>query len=304
MPKRLEVEIDGRRLSLSNLDKVFYPDVGFTKGQLIDYYTRIAPAVLPHLRGRALTLKRYPNGVTGTYFYEKQCPSHRPDWVATSPVWSRHNARTIEYCLADDLPTLVWLANLADLELHTSLALVADVEAPTLIAFDLDPGPPATIVECAEVALRLREAFEHLGLEAFPKTSGSKGMQVYVPLNTPTTYDVTKPFARALAQVLERRHPDLVVSDMRKTLRRGKVLVDWSQNDEHKTTVSVYSLRARERPTVSTPLEWEEVEAVLGSRDPEELSFTSDEVLARVQEHGDLFAPVVELEQELPSSTP
>jgi bifunctional non-homologous end joining protein LigD len=304
MPKRLEVEIDGRRLSLSNLDKVFYPEVGFTKGQVIDYYTRIAPAVLPHLRGRALTLKRYPNGVTGTYFYEKQCPSHRPDWVATSPVWSRHTARTIEYCLADDLPTLVWLANLADLELHTSLALVVDVEAPTLIAFDLDPGPPATIVECAEVALRLREAFEHLGLEAFPKTSGSKGMQVYVPLNTPTSYDVTKTFARALAQVLERRHPELVVSDMRKTLRRGKVLVDWSQNDEHKTTVSVYSLRARERPTVSTPLEWEEVEAVLSSRDPEELSFTSDEVLARVQEHGDLFAPVVELEQELPSSTP
>jgi bifunctional non-homologous end joining protein LigD len=302
--KRMEIEVEGRTLSLSNLDKVFYPEVGFTKGQVIDYYTRIAPAVLAHLRGRALTLKRYPNGVTGAYFYEKQCPSHRPDWVATSPVWSRHNARTIEYCLADDLPTLVWLANLADLELHTSLALASDVEAPTLIAFDLDPGPPATIVECAEVAVRLREAFEHLGLEAFPKTSGSKGMQVYVPLNTPTSYGVTKPFARGVAQVLERRHPELVVSDMRKTLRRGKVLVDWSQNDEHKTTVSVYSLRARERPTVSTPLEWAEVEAVLSSRDPEELSFTSDEVLARVQEHGDLFAPVAELEQELPSSTP
>jgi len=304
MPKRLEVEIDARRLSLSNLDKVFYPETGFTKGQVIDYYTRIAPAVLPHLRGRALTLKRYPNGVTGSYFYEKQCPSHRPDWVATAPVWSGHTARTIEYCLADDLPTLVWLANLADLELHTSLARVEDVEAPTLIAFDLDPGPPATIVKCAEVALRLREAFEHLGLEAFPKTSGSKGMQVYVPLNTPTAYDVTKPFARALAQVLERRHPELVVSDMRKTLRKGKVLVDWSQNDEHKTTVSVYSLRARERPTVSTPLEWDEVDAVLSSRDPEELEFTSDEVLARVADRGDLFASVEELEQELPSSAP
>jgi bifunctional non-homologous end joining protein LigD len=299
-PKRLEVDIDGRRLSLSNLDKVFYPETGFTKGQLIDYYTRVAPVLLGHLRGRALTLKRYPDGVTGPYFYEKQCPRHRPDWVAVAPVWSRHNSRTIEYCLADDLATLVWLANLADLELHTSLALVTDVTAPTVVAFDLDPGPPATIVECAEVALRLREAFEHLGLEAFPKTSGSKGMQVYVPLNTPSTYSQTKPFAHGVAQVLERRHPELVVSDMKKTLRKGKVLVDWSQNDEHKTTVNVYSLRARERPTVSTPLRWEEVEDVLDSRDPEALAFTSDAVLARVAEHGDLFGPVIELEQELP----
>ena len=299
-PKRLDVEIGDRRLSLSNLGKVFYPEVGFTKGQVIDYYTRIAPAVLPHLRDRPLTLKRYPNGVTGQYFYEKQCPSHRPDWVQTAAVWSRHNSRTIDFCLCNDLPTLVWLANLADLELHTSLALHHDVKAPTLIAFDLDPGPPATIVECAEVALRLREAFEHLGLEARPKTSGSKGMQVYVPLNTPATYQDTKTFARGLAQVLERRHPELVVSDMKKTLRRGKVLVDWSQNDEHKTTVNVYSLRARERPTVSTPLDWDEVEGVVSSRDPAVLEFTSADVLARVGERGDLFAPVVELQQELP----
>ena len=301
MPKRLEVDIDGRRLSLSNLDKVFYPETGFTKGQLIDYYTRVAPVLLGHLRGRPLTLKRYPDGVTGPYFYEKQSPRHRPDWVKVAPIWSRHNSRTIEYTLADDLPTLVWLANLADLELHTSLALAADVTAPTVVAFDLDPGPPATIVECAEVALRLREAFEHFGLEAFPKTSGSKGMQVYVPLNTPATYAETKPFARGIAQVLERRHPELVVSDMRKTLRKGKVLVDWSQNDEHKTTVNVYSLRARERPTVSTPLLWEEVEDVLGTRDPATLAFTSDDVLARVAEHGDVFGPVIELEQELPA---
>jgi bifunctional non-homologous end joining protein LigD len=300
MPKRLEVDIDGHRLSLSNLDKVFYPETGFTKGQVIDYYTRVAPVLLGHLRGRPLTLKRYPDGVTGPYFYEKQCPRHRPDWVVTSPVWSRHNSRTIDFCLADDLPTLVWLANLADLELHTSLALAADVTAPTVVAFDLDPGPPATIVECAEVALRLREAFEHLGLEAYPKTSGSKGMQVYVPLNTPASYAQTKPFAHGIAQVLERRHPDLVVSDMKKSLRTGKVLVDWSQNDEHKTTVNVYSLRAREQPTVSTPLRWEEVEGVLDSGDPEELAFTSDRVLARVAEYGDLFVPVIELEQELP----
>jgi bifunctional non-homologous end joining protein LigD len=267
---------------------------------VIDYYTRIAPAVLPHLRDRPLTLKRYPNGVDQQYFYEKQSPGHRPDWVQTAAVFSRSNSRTIDFTICNDLPTLVWLANLADLELHTSLALYHDVKAPTLIAFDLDPGPPATVVECAEVALRVREAFEHLGLEAFPKTSGSKGMQVYVPLNTPVTYDDTKPFARAIAQILERRHSGLVVSDMSKERRRGKVFVDWSQNDEHKTTVNVYSLRARERPTVSTPLDWGEVEAVLSSRDPEQLSFTSAEVLARVEERGDLFAPVAELQQELP----
>jgi len=293
-------EVKGQTLTLSNLDKVMYPETGFTKGEVIDYYTRIAPAVLPHLRDRPLTLKRYPNGVNAQFFYEKQSPSHRPEWVQTSAVWSGHSSRTINFTLCNDLPTLVWLANLADLELHTSLALAGDVKAPTLIAFDLDPGPPATIVECSEVALRLREAFEHLGLEAFPKSSGSKGMQVYVQLNTPTTYDDTKPFARALAQVLERRHPELVVSDMSKERRRGKVFVDWSQNDEHKTTVNVYSLRARERPTVSTPLTWDEVEGVLGSRDPEALSFTSAEVLQRVAEHGDLFAPVAELEQEIP----
>jgi bifunctional non-homologous end joining protein LigD len=298
-PKRQEVEVDGRRLSLSNLDKVLYPEAGFTKGHVIDYYMRIAPYVLDHLRGRPLTLKRYPNGVESTYFYEKQCPSHRPDWVRTAAVYSRSNDRTIDFCLADDLPTLVWLANLADLELHTSLALAADVTEPTVIAFDLDPGEPATIIECAAVALELRTVFEHIGLEAFPKTSGSKGMQVYVPLNTPVTYKQTKTFALALAQLLERRLPELVVSDMKKELRKGRVLVDWSQNDQHKTTVCVYSLRARPQPTVSTPLSWDEVEA---ATDPEDLSFTSADVLERVAEHGDLFAQVVALEQRLPTS--
>jgi bifunctional non-homologous end joining protein LigD len=302
MPRRIEVDIGGRTLSLSNLEKIYYPVPGFTKGQMIDFYTRVAPAVLPHLRGRPLTLKRYPNGVEGEYFYEKQCPRHRPDWVATTAVWSRHNSRTIDFCLCEDLATLVWLANLGDLELHTSLARAADVTRPTVIAFDLDPGPPATIVECAEVALALREAFDHLGMRAFPKTSGSKGMQVYVPLNGGAGYADTKPFAHGIAQLLERRLPELVVSDMRKDLRAGKVLVDWSQNDEHKTTVNVYSLRAREHPTVSTPLRWEEVEGVLETGDPDELAFTSDQVLERVAEHGDLFAPVLELEQALPTS--
>jgi bifunctional non-homologous end joining protein LigD len=296
----MEVEVEGRMLSLSNLDKVFYPQTGFTKGHVIDYYTRIAPVLLPHLRGRHLTLKRYPNGVEGAYFYEKQCPSHRPDWVRTAGVWSRHNGREIDYCMVDDLATIVWLANLADLELHTPLAYATAPEAPTFLAFDLDPGPPATIVECAEVAVRLRDAFDHFGLVAFPKTSGSKGMQVYVPLNTPTTYRVTKPFAQGVAQVLERRMPELVVSEMRKDLRPGKVFIDWSQNDEHKTTVSVYSLRARDRPTVSTPVTWDEVESLLRTREPEDLAFTSDQVLERVAEHGDCFAAVLELRQELP----
>jgi bifunctional non-homologous end joining protein LigD len=294
----VEVEVDGRQLRLSNLDKVLYPAVGFTKGQVIDYYTRIAPVLLPHLRDHPLTLKRYPNGVEEKYFYEKQAPSHRPDWVKTVPVPAR--GRTIDFVLANDLPTLVWLANLADLELHTSLSLAKDLERPTTLAFDLDPGPPATIVECAEVALLLRELFDNWELESFPKTSGSKGMQIYVPLNTKVTYDDTKPFSKALAELLAKQHPKLVVSSQKKELRRGKVLVDWSQNDEHKTTVSVYSLRAKERPTVSTPLTWEEVEELTESRDPESAVFDSDDVLDRVEEHGDLFEPVAKLKQKLP----
>jgi bifunctional non-homologous end joining protein LigD len=294
--KRQEIEVDGRTLSLSNLDKVLYPEAGFTKGHVIDYYTRVSPVLLPHLRGRPLTLKRYPNGVDATYFYEKQCPSHAPDWVQTARIGD------INFVLCEDLPTLVWLANLADLELHTSLAHADGYGSPTVIAFDLDPGSPATIVECAEVALELRMIFEHLGMQAFPKTSGSKGMQVYVPLNTPTSYDVTRPFARGLAELLERRRRDLVVSEMKKSVRGGKVFVDWSQNASFKTTVNVYSLRAKSQPTVSTPLRWEEVEAVTDSRDPDDLVFTAPEVVERVAEHGDLFAGVVELQQTLPDS--
>jgi bifunctional non-homologous end joining protein LigD len=289
-PRRVAVEVEGRRLSLSNLDKVMYPKVGFTKGQVIDYYTRVAPALLPHLRNRPLTLKRYPNGVEGQFFYEKRCPSHAPDWVREETVGK------IEYCVCDDLPTLVWLANLADLELHPSLSLVDDVDRPTVMAFDLDPGPPAGLAQCCEVALLLREALSQIGLESFAKTSGSKGIQVYVPLNSEgVDYDHgTKALSHALARHLEGEHPQLIVSQQRKELRGGKVLIDWSQNDENKTTVCVYSLRARERPTVSTPLRWEE----LG--DPDALVFEASEVLERVEEHGDLFAPVVELRQELP----
>jgi bifunctional non-homologous end joining protein LigD len=296
--KAVEVEVEGRRLKLSNLDKVFYPAVGFTKGEVIDYYRRIAPALLPHLRDRPLTLKRYPDGVEGQFFYEKQCPSHRPDWIQTVTV---QNRREIQYCLANDLSTLIWLANLADLELHTSLSCSKDIQRPTMMVFDLDPGEPAAILECAQVGLALRDLFRNLGLDCYPKTSGSKGLQVYVPINTPVTYDDTKPFAHAIAMLLEKQLPDLVVSSMKKSIRGGKVLVDWSQNDDHKTTICVYSLRARERPTVSTPVRWEEVEEALEAKDSALLVFEAETVLERAEADGDLFAPVLEQQQSLPS---
>ncbi len=294
------VEIQGKQLKLSNLEKVLYPATGFTKQQIIDYYVRIAPAMIPHLAGRALTRKRYPNGVDAEFFYEKNAPQHRPDWVKTAPIWSGSNRRTIHYILADDLATLVWLANLAAIELHPSLALAKDITCPTMMVFDLDPGPPANIVQCCQVAMWLREIFEHFRLESFSKTSGSKGLQIYVPLNTPTDYNSTKTFAHALAQLLEHEHRDMVVSDMKKTLRKGKVFVDWSQNDEHKTTIGVYSLRARERPTVSTPVTWEEVERACKKKDANLLVFEAKPVVARVEKMGDLFAPVLELKQRLP----
>lgn len=298
--QKSQVEVEGRLLQLSNLDKVLYPEPGFTKAEVIDYYTRIAPYLLPHLHNRPLTLKRYPDGVEGEYFYEKNCPSHRPEWVQTKAVYIEQREREIDYCLVNDLPTLVWLANLADLELHTSLSLASDLDRPTVVAFDLDPGAPATIVQCAEVALLLKELFDQLKLESFAKTSGSKGMQVYLPLNSATTYEQTKPFAHALARLIERSHPDLVVSKMAKKLRKGKVFVDWSQNDEHKTTICVYSLRAMQTPTVSTPITWEEVERCAASKDADPLAFDSQAVLKRVADHGDLFSGVLQLSQELP----
>jgi len=301
VPSPQVVDIEGRHLTLSNLDKVLYPAAGFTKGQVIDYYARVAPVLLPHLAGRALTMKRYPGGVDQEYFFEKNAPKHRPDWVKTAPIWSRGNNRTVNYLLANDLPTLIWIANLASLELHPSLALAKDVPRPTMIVFDLDPGPPANIVQCAQVGLWVREIFEHFGLKSFAKTSGSKGMQVYVPLNTPVTYDETKPFAHALARLLENEHRDLVVSDMKKAVRTNKVFVDWSQNDEHKTTISVYSLRARERPTVSTPVTWEEVEQLWKKKDANMLVFEAPQLLERVEKVGDLFEPVLSMKQKLPN---
>src|SRR3984957_11077760 len=294
------IEVQGKQLKLSNLEKVLYPAVGFTKKQVIDYYVRIAPAIIPHLAGRALTRKRYPDGVEGEPFFEKNAPMHKPEWVKTVPIWSGRNRRTVNYILADDLPTLVWLANLAALELHPALALAEDITRPTEMVFDLDPGPPANIVQCCQVALWLRAIFEHFGLRSFPKTSGSKGLQIYIPLNTPVTYEVTKMFSHALAQLLEHDHRDLVLSKMTKSARAGKVFVDWSQNDEHKTTIGVYSLRAREKPTVSTPVTWEEVEKALKKKDASLLVFEAKQVVARVEKLGDLFEPVLELKQRLP----
>jgi bifunctional non-homologous end joining protein LigD len=294
------VEIQGKQLKLSNLDKVLYPTTGFTKGQVIDYCARIAPVMIPQLAGRPVTLKRYPNGVDQEYFFEKNATKHRPDWVKTAPIWSEGNRRDVNYILVNDLPTLIWVANLAAIELHPSLSLAKEIASPTVIAFDLDPGAPADIVQCCQVGIWLREVFERFGLQSFPKTSGSKGLQIYVPLNTPVTYDRTKPFAHALARLLEDEHRDLVVSDMKKALRVGKVLVDWSQNDEHKTTIAVYSLRAREHPTVSTPVTWQEVEQCLKKKDAGLLRFEANQVLQRVEKQGDLFEPVLKLKQKLP----
>jgi bifunctional non-homologous end joining protein LigD len=296
------VEVDGRELKLTNLDKVLYPEAGFTKGEVVDYYARIAPAMIPHLNGRAVTLRRFPEGVDdpGAAFFEKRCPKHRPKWVKTARVEAGPHAGKIDFCVCDSLPTLIWMAQLAAIELHPSLSLSRAPKRPTVLAFDLDPGPPADIVQCCEVALRLREMFGHFGVESFPKTSGSKGLQVYVPLNAKVSYETTKPFAKAIAQLLEKQTPDRVVSRMKKVEREGKVFVDWSQNHQRKTTIAVYSLRAREQPTASTPVGWEEVEAVAGSGDGSALVFEADAVVERFERRGDLFAPVLELEQELP----
>src|SRR5216110_1149425 len=300
MSEKAQLIVEGKKLAVSNLNKVLYPKAGFTKGQVIDYYIRIAPVLLPHLRDRPLTMKRYPNGVDQPFFYEKNCPVHRPSWVKTAKVWSEGNQRDMHYCLAQDLPTLVWAANLADIELHTSLARKKDVARPTMMVFDLDPGAPADIVQCCQVGLWLRDLLAGMKLKSFAKTSGSKGLQVYVPLNTAVTYDRTKDLSRALAQHLEHQHADLVTSNMSKAVRKGKVFVDWSQNDEHKTTICVYSLRAREEPTVSTPVTWDELENCLKKKKTDLLRFRSDKVLIRVDKLGDVFEPVEKIKQKLP----
>src|SRR5580704_17635717 len=294
------LDIDGTKVDVTNLQKIFYPKPRFTKGDVIDYYVRISPFLLPHLKERPITLKRYPDGVEGIFFYEKKCPSHRPKWIKTTKV-DKSEGGEINYCVINDLPSLVWAANLADLELHTFLHKAPSIRRPTAIAFDLDPGPPADIVLCCKVGLWLKGLFDALKMESFAKTSGSKGLQVYVPINSAVTYEKTKAFSHAIAELLELKFPDAVVSNMQKSRRSGKVLVDWSQNDDHKTTVNVYSLRAKEYPSVSTPVTWEEVETVVRTKDATSLQFVSKEVLKRVEKAGDLFAPVLSLKQKLPS---
>jgi bifunctional non-homologous end joining protein LigD len=293
---KVVVDVEGRSVALTNLEKVLYPD-GFTKGQVLDYYTRIAPVLLPHLAGRALTRKRYPDGVEGQVFFEKNAPRGTPEWVTVVNLPSPGSSKgreTIDYVVVDQLAALVWTANLASLELHTHMWRVdpADgtAQAPDMVVFDLDPGPPATLVECCEVAQLLRPLLVADGLEPYAKTSGSKGLQLYARADRFASAEETSAYAKGLAQHLEREQPGLVVHRMTKALRDGKVLVDWSQNSAAKTTVSVYSLRARATPTVSTPVTWDEV---AGCRAPEELAFRSDDVLARVEEHGDLFAPLL-----------
>src|SRR3954451_21394770 len=295
------VDIDGQTLKLSHLDKVLYPAVGFTKGEVIDYYARIAPALLTHLGDRGITMRRYPNGVDDKWFFEKRCPSHRPDWVGVC-LGPGDRGGAIDYCRLADVPSVVWAANLAALELHAPMARCADIETPSMVVFDLDPGEPAAMKECAEVGLWIRDVLEGLKLECFPKTSGSKGLQVYVPVNgQPLTHEQASSFAHAVAQALEKHHGDRVVSIMRKDVRGGKVFIDWSQNSRHKTMICAYSMRARPRPTVSTPVTWDEVDAGASG---EPLSFEAPAVLQRVADLGDLWAPTTTVQQEIPLPSP
>jgi bifunctional non-homologous end joining protein LigD len=294
------VEIEGRELRISNLDKVLYPETGTTKAEVINYYARIAPVMVPHLEARGITLRRFPDGVEGQSFFEKRCPSHRPEWLGTV-VGPGDRRGGIDYCCLDSAPALVWAANMAGLEIHAPMARGEDIDAPTMCVFDLDPGAPAALRECADVALDIRHVLDGFGLVAVPKTSGNKGLQVYVPLNSPHTHEQCSAFAQAVAQLLQRAHPETITSVMRKADRPGKVFVDWSQNSRHKTTVAVYSLRARARPTASTPLTWDEVEGVAsGEIAPPAIEMA--EVLNRVAEQGDLFADALTVKQELPAA--
>lgn len=298
--QKSQIQVGNTTIEVSNLGKVFYPQTGFTKGQVLDYYVRVSPVLLPHLKNRPITLKRYPEGVDVFFFYEKQCPPHRPGWVRTASV-PRSQGGDIHYCLMNTLAALVWAVNLADLELHVFLHQAPKIERPASMVFDLDPGAPADILDCCRAALRLKKLFDTLKLKSFPKTSGSKGIQVYVPLNVAVTYEQTKEFAHAVAGRLESESPQSIVSNMQKSLRKGKVLVDWSQNDSHKTTVCVYSMRAKSQPSVSTPVTWDEIEKAMKREDAALLAFEPATVLKRIEKQGDLFAPVLKLKQKLPA---
>jgi bifunctional non-homologous end joining protein LigD len=301
LKETVDIEVGGHRLKISNLDKVLWPETGFTKAQMIDYYTRIAPAMLPHLSGRPVTLKRYPDGVDADFFFEKECPAYHPDWVSISTMPSRNVRQRVNFCVVENVSTLVWLANLATIEFHTLLSKDGEFDKATFVAFDLDPGPPADILDAAWAAERLHEMLVEMGLKAFAKVSGGKGVHVYVPVNRPVPFERTKEFAKGIALEMERRYPERVTSIMRKDVRGGKVFVDWSQNDPHKTTVCAYSLRARERPVVSAPVTWSELEEARKRRQARDLRLEAWEVLQRVEDEGDLFEPVLELKQDLPA---
>lgn len=299
-PSGQQVEIEGRKLELSNLDKVLYPAAGFRKADVIDYYRRIAPAILPHLAGRPPTLVRAPDGPAGNRFFEKNCPGHHPEWVDTAP--GNEATGGTKGCIVDDVPTLVWLANLAALELHTHQWTLADPAHPTAMVIDLDPGEPATIIDCCRVAVDLRDTLAQLDLQCVVKTSGGMGLHLSVPIHgSEASDDDTKQFALALGQLLESRDPKRVLVDMTRAKRPGKVLIDWSQNDRHKTTVCAYSLRLRDQPTISTPLSWSEVEDALDAGDETALAFQAAAVLQRVDELGDLYADSLTLHQALPA---
>lgn len=302
MPARKQVlKVRGRQVPVTNLDKIFYPAAGFTKGQVIDYYIRVSRYLLPHLKQRPVTMKRYPDGVQGEFFFEKNAPRFTPEWVKTFPVPRRTGKADIRYILINDLPTLVWCENLASLELHPFLHKVPHLDRPRTVVFDLDPGEGTGVLECARAAFLLKDVLDELGLQAFPKVSGSKGIQVYVPVNTLVTYDMTRPFAHTIARHLESGNKDFIIAEMAKEARRGKVFIDWSQNAAHKTTVSVYSLRAKhDRPFVSLPVEWEELTLAMKKKDSDSLYFDPESALARLEERGDLFAPVLKLKQKLP----
>ena len=293
------IELGGRRLAIRHLDRVVFPRAGVTKADLLDYYVRVGDVMLPHLRERLLHMHRYPEGVEGPRFWQKGCPEHRPDWMPIAPVWSEAKHATIDYCVVNELAALLWAVNLGSIELHASLHARDAMTRPTVLAFDLAPGEGVDVLACADVALRLRALMDSVGLRVFVKTSGSKGLQVYVPLNSDATYAQTKPLAKAIAQTLEAQTPDRVVSRMAKAHRHGRVLVDWGQNTEHKSMVCVYSVRAKERPTVSTPLAWEEVEAAVEGGDPAALVFEMADVLERVGRDGDRFADVLTVRQDL-----
>lgn len=294
--------VEGRAVDITNPEKLLYPKAKFSKAQVIDYYIRIAPVLLPHLKDRPVSMKRYPDGAEAEFFFQKEAPANAPAWMKRFPVPSETRGVPINYLLANDLPSLVWMANAANLELHTFMHRVPKLERPTMIVFDLDPGPGAGLVECAQVALWLRDDLEHLGLKSWAKVSGGKGLQMHVPINGPATYEQTKAVSNGLANILARDHPKQVTSLMSKELRAGKVFIDWSQNDEHKTTACVYSLRAQPTPTVAAPVTWDEVQHAAKKKDAASLRFNPEQVLARVDEHGDLMEPVLKLKQKLPVS--